>query len=631
MPPPSTPGIMSRMVNYVAGKIGAKDGAANAQKRIARLGMSPRQLEMNHLWAVYKGLHYANRKVDWNGHEVVDAVASEVIATQGYIPPGFIDVSKSGASLPLKYRRPSSPYALVTLIVNRFTGLLFSEQMHPSIQLEGDPATLDWLQAFAEATRLWQQFMHARQYGGATGTVALGILFVQGKPSVEIHDPRWCIPTFVEYGSTKLLRLEKRYQFPKEERNPETGEWEVVPYWYRRIIDQTQDVVFAPCPVGDGEEPDWQVKDQVQHGLGFCPVVWIQNLPVLDDPDGEPDCPPAVYDNQSEIDKLLSQSNRGIVANCDPTLVITTKAEMNGVAIGSDNAIKVPDGDAKFLELQASGPKAATEQAEKLKMNALEIAQCVLENPQAAATATEVERSYQSMLAKADILREQYGQKGVVPVLDMAWQIAKKLTEPRLVQQAAQQEVSMGSTGASTEDGMVGPSGEGSAHPGEQTPGGAPQPDAMFQAAMQPQVARVQRGAVFLPPKYEVDPVTRLVKKTERVLGTGGNITLKWPTYFPPSLQDVNTASTATTGALTGGVIDDEAAVNFLAPFFKVSDPKALLERVRASAAQKQAEMMAMSQPPVEEQPGELGDLGEPSEGEVEQQNPNASALPPQA
>lgn len=658
MPPPSTPGLMGKMVNYLAGKLGSKDSQGNANKRIGRLGMSPRQIQMNHLWSVYKGLHYANRKVDWNGHESADPIASEMIASQGYVPPGFIDMSRQGSALPLKYRKPSSPYALVTLIVNRFTGLLFSEQMHPEIQVEGDPITLDWLKAFAETTRLWQQFVLARQYGGATGSVAIGVLFVQGKPVIEIHDPRWCLPDFVEYGSTKLQRLEKRYQFPKEVQNPETGEWEIQPFWYRRIIDMTQDVVFNPVPVGDGEEPEWTVKAQVQHDLGFCPVVWIQNMPVLDDPDGDPDCPPSVYDTQSTIDTLLAQSNRGIIANCDPTVVISAKGEMAGVGLGSDNAIKLPEGgDAHFMELEAAGPKAATEQSKELKANALEVAQCVLENPESAPTATGVERSYQSMLSKADILREQYGQKGVIVVLDMAWQVAQKLSQPRMIP-AQQEEIPM-STGSSTEDGVVGPSGASTAQPGEMTPGAgnaaplpgqppaAEAPPALSPlppqqaAAMAPQVARVERSQVYLPPKYDTNPQTGVITKTERTLGTGGNINLKWPTYFPPSLQDINTAGTAATGALTGGILDDEAAVEFVSPFFNVADPKAMLERIRQGNAQKTAEMMAMSQPPVDPNDPDaaapidgadpLGGEGAPSQGAVNEANPNAPALPSQA
>lgn len=596
-------GIFNRLAGVLAGKggLGGKDRGAAALDRIARLGMSERQQELNRLWSVYRCANYKHRKVDWDGKQATDAHHDEVISTTGFMPPGFVD--GSGATLPLKYRKPTAPYALIKVVVDRFTGLLFSEGQHPEIKVEGDAATEDWLRALADTTRIWQQMILARQYGGAMGTACLGFQFIDGRPVIEVHDPRWLFPEFDEHGSTTLTKIEKRYRYPKEERDPETGKWETKEYWYRRVIDQQSDVLFEPAPVDDGEEPQWQVARQADHNFGFCPAVWVQNIPVQDSEDGDPDCPDSVYDMVASIDVLVSQSMRALVANTDPQLVITTKAEMADVQMGRGVAIRIPEGDAKFLEINAAGPKAALELAEQLRKMALEVAQCVLEHPEVGGgkTATEVERNFQSMFSKADIFREQYGQKAVIPILEMAWRAATALNKPRLLPQAAPPSQGLPPEAIAAPGASSGaPEAPGGVPPGPGATPGAPaaaQPaaaglevnDGMLHGA---QSATMTRGVVRLPPRYEKDELGTSIA-VERELGTGGTIQLKWPDYVQPSLQDVQMAATAAGAALSGGLIDDETAIGFIASYFKAEDKNDLVQKVRANGAQQQADLMA--------------------------------------
>lgn len=286
--------------------------APEVMAKIARLGMSPRQQALNRMWAVYRGQQYEARRVDWDGTERVQHLDAEAIATAGFIPPGYYD---AGAQFPLKFRRPTATYHLRRVIVDRFTGLLFSDRKHPFVRIEGDPATEDYVRTLAEVSRLWPSMIQARTYGGAMGTSVIGFQFVDGRPVVEVDDPRWCYPTFEDRHQLKLAALEKRYMYPVDERDPESGLWVQRAYWYRRVIDAEKDVLFKPVPVGDGEEPEWEIEREVVHGFGFCPRVWVQNSPVQDDIDGDPDCV-SIDDMCEQIDALLSQANAGILANC---------------------------------------------------------------------------------------------------------------------------------------------------------------------------------------------------------------------------------------------------------------------------------------------------------------------------
>ena len=504
---------------------GLVDGA---MRKIGVLGMSPRQQQLNRLWAYYCTQQYDARKVDWDGTPHMGHQEHEVVATAGFIPPVFVD--QSGAALPLKFRRPTAPYHLARVVVKRFTSLLFSERQHPTIDVPGDADTEDYIDGLVDAGRLWAAMVQARNFGGAMGSVAIGFKFANGHLRIEVHDPRWLHPVFVSREDLKLASLEKRYMYPVEERDAK-GVWQNVWYWYRRVIDRFTDTIYAQVPVGDGEEPDWEraIEERVEHQLGFCPVVWIQNQVVSDDIDGEPDCL-GVYEMSEEIDALLAQSTKGTKANCDPTVVIVTPDSFDDVLKkGSENAIKLTAGSAAYMEINGSGLKSARELASELRGLALEVVQCVTDHPDVAnRTATEIERVYSSMLARADEFREQYGERGVKPLVEMILEAVRRLSEPREV------------------DGQI------------------------------------VRAAIEVPPSIKDGQLQ------SRKLGTGKMIQLRWPRYFAPSLADAQQAVQAAVAAKAGGVVDQVTASKLVAEAFGVTDVTAMIEVLRKEQAQEE-------------------------------------------
>jgi hypothetical protein len=516
----------------IFGKI-AGGGAVHDQpavlSEIRLKGLSPRQQRLNAAWAVYRCEGYSSCRVDWDGGQAISQIESEAVRSGAFIPPGFYD---AGALLPLRYRRPSAPYALGRVIVDRFTSLLFSDQRHPRVHVEDDEQTDDFVGALIEGSRFWAAWMQARMMGGAQGTACVGFQFVNGKPVLEVHDPRWCIPTFRDRHTWELSRLEILYQYPREVLDHESGLVREVPFWYRRLIDAQRDVVFRSIPVEQGL-PVWEVESEVQHGLGECPAVWVQNTPVLDDIDGDPDCHGA-FEMIHAIDMLLAQAQTGTIANADPTLVISTNADLPpDLAKGSRAPIKLPsDGRAEYLELEGVGAKSASELADLYRRRVLEVTSCVLEDGTgtAARTATEIERAHAAMFARADMLREQYTERGIKPLLH------KMLRAARLVSEARP-----------TEDGGV------------------------------------VRGEVLLAPKLIRDAAGRVIEKRRREPGTGEILRVAWPRYTEPTLEEAKLAVETAVMALSGKIVDDTAAVALVAPYFAEEDSKGLLDRVRGA------------------------------------------------
>jgi len=533
------PGGVKKMLGGIAEKLfstGRVESVAEAMKRIGRLGMSGRQQELNHLWGWYRGDHYAARRTDWNGKEVLDPIEHESIATAGFLPPGYYD---AGSNLPIKFRRPSAPYGLARVIVDRFTSILFSERHHPQLRIEGDEDSDGYVDALIKECRLWSQMILARTYGGAMGSVAVGFQFVDGKPVIEVHDPRWLFPVFADRSTLRLKSLEKRYMFVVEELDP-TGQYADVWYWYRRVIDADRDTVYLPAPVGDGEEPQWEADREVVHSLGFCPVVWTQNSPLQDDCDGDPDCH-GTYDSIETIDALVAQANKGILQNCDPTVIIATDAKMESIRKGSDDAIKLPaGGSAQYMEISGRGPEAAMKQASELRRQVLETTRCVLDfspaGGSAAMTATEVERLFSAMLARADELREQYGQKLILPLVEMMVAAARQLGEGTLNAE----------TGA------------------------------------------IEKQVLVLSPKAVLDDEGNVIGRQPHKLGQGGSADLQWPRYFVPTLADVEQATRAAGAAKAAGLIDDEHAIQFVSEFYRVDDVRGMMRKLEKDQGGRQ-------------------------------------------
>lgn len=497
-----------------------------------RLGMSPRQQYLDKLWSYYRCDQYSARTVAWDGSKHVGMVERDTIALAGYIPPGFYMADNN--SLPVQFRRPTSPYHLVKVIVDRFTSLLFSNKRHPKVTVDADPATDDFVNAVIEEGRLWPAMQTARAFGGGTGTAVVGFKLVQGRPQFEVFDPRWCSPQFLDRPQLVLSAMEYRYVFVQEIRVGD--EWHEVEFWYRRVIDQKTDTIFKPVPVKEQGQPKWVPAQVVNHDLGFCPIVWIQNQANPTEMDGDPDCL-GIFELTEAIDRLNAQGEKGTIANADPTVVLTTNNPMGEVRKGSANAIKLEQGgSASYMEMNGGGIKSCRELAEDYKDMALEVAQCVLEQRDRAGqmTATQVERNYSSMLSKADTFREQYGEMGVKRLINMVIVAAKRLMTPRVVNN--------------------------------------------------------QTMRYFFSLSKKINKVNGKVQQVDRQLGPGPyNVSMAWPPYFDPDEEEAQKAVTTSIAAKTGGLIDVMTAVRKIAPYFSVEDVPAMVHEITRSAYADQA------------------------------------------
>lgn len=432
----------------------------------------------------------------------------------------LLSSEKMAQYIPLRSRRPSSPYRLARVIVTSFTNMVFGEGRFPHFRVEGDDQSQDYVQTLVRAMALPVKMSRARNLGGAMGSVGLSWCFREGKPRVEVHNAKFiyvhewedreqCIPRHV----TEL------YQFDREEWVSEKRRYLPVRYWHRRDWTPNMDIVFKEAKVIPGQDPNWEpdLGRCQEHNDGLIHFVWIQNAP-SDTVDGLPDYE-GLYESFDVIDLLLSVITKGATLNLDPTLVLKMpphQVDRMGVRKGSDNALAVgTDGEASYLELGGESLKAGIDLFNAKRRSILEVAQCVIPDPdQVTASGTSsvaMKVLYAPMLGVCDLYREQYGA-AMVRLLEPMVVVARKASQSTVMLRddtGEEQEV---------------------------------------------------KQQVILPQKVTKEPKTDddgnptgedSIKREDREPGEGGDIEPQWGPYFMPTPTDQQ-ATCATLAQATG-------------------------------------------------------------------------------
>lgn len=490
--------------------------------------------------AHYKGTQYSHQTSDWWGQ---NADVNETISPQVMVPYGF---EQPMIGLDVRHRRPTAPLQLTRAVVDRFTGLLFSDTRKPDIQVEGDEDTESFLSAVMQAGHFWAEIRKARTIGGSCGSVLLTAGLRNGEFCFETHRPQYC--TILWKDKRRLipeavLKMYKhvKYEDVIDEKTRERKGIREVVWLYRRIITEFEDVVFKEIRLDDAlRELTWEEESAVKHDLGFFPGVWVQNIPVTDSHDGDPDCQLG-YQKLDTIDRIVSQINQGVLLNLDPTLVLgydpKTVRPGTSVSKGSDNALHVGvDGKASYLEISGTGIEAGIKTVNLLRQAFLDLVRCVMIDPAtisgSAQSAKAIELIYAPMLEKADDLRAQWGDLCVVPILRIVEKMVRKISE--------------------SSNGEI-----------------------VYKFILPPKVVEGPDGK----PTYE-----------DQKLGQGGYIQCKWGQYFSPTEQDDKQRIDNAVAAKAGGLIDHLGAIKHTAAVFGVENPvqvKTLVDGEEDAEAEK--------------------------------------------
>jgi hypothetical protein len=490
--------------------------------------------------AYIRGSQYAKRRYDWDA-AFVGYEGDASIQAQYYVPMGA--------------RRPAVRRDLPKLIVSRLTAMAFGKEQWPELKIPGDADAEDYAKALCEEACIPERFIEARDKGGASGVVCFSFGFVDGKPKVRVHEGKYCrVLRWVDRDEYLVGAALKVYRY--EQAEIIEGKIKQVPYYSVRYWDEDCEIVWNPVPERLARDGTWvaTVKSfEARHNYGQCPFFWCQNLPDSEREDGISDFDGMLH-RFDQINYLASATQKGTIANVDPTLVIKDDQSANSGVVrkGSENAI-YSKGGAAYLELEGTAVKAGSDWCERLENWCLDEA-CVVMPTAATQVAKEqsgeaIKLRFMPMAAQCDKLRGQYGatlKRLLVAMLEASRRILSQPPGPIVT----------------TADGR-----------------------------------RVQAVAtVSLPPRYEESTGTDgkpVVAKIERKPGTSSDLQLNWRSYFPPTPTDIQAMVTSATAA-KGQLIAQKTAIQYTAQVFGVKDPD---QESAEIDAEREATVELMNQP----------------------------------
>ncbi len=520
-----------------------------------------RYRELDRRQAYYENNQHNFKRFDFDGR---------IISTTGgiSITQPLLSAERAAYYVPLRSRRPSSPYRLPRVIVSTFTGLVFGEGRFPMFRVEGDADAEDYTKALVKAMKLPTKMIRARNLGGAMGAVGVSWCFLNGKPRCKVHNVKnLFVHEWEDRDECLPLHVTEMYQFSNgEEWDTQKRRYVKNLYWYRRDWTPNVDIVFHPCKVEPGRDPRWipDLAKSQDHRDNLIHFVWIQNKP-SDDIDGIPDYE-GLYENFDTLDLMLSVIVRGATLNLDPTLVLKMDQDYVNrmwVKKGSNEALVVGlDGDASYLELAGLSLKAGIELFNAKRRAVLEVARCVIPDPdQITANGTSsvaMKMLYAPSLGEADILREQYGE-GMGRILDPMITVARVASRSTIIVYDNE-----GNASEATRE-------------------------------------------VLLPPKTVNEPVLddqgaptgeQTSKQVDRDPGEGGEIEPSWGPYFAPTPNDQSVLAT-TLSTATGAqpfMSAQTATEVFMGAFNRSPQDEAKRVAGEAQVKQKQqAQMLAQN------------------------------------
>ena len=264
---------------------------------------------------------------------VLDRLERFVAGTQYEGLPSFWD-----DDVPLLDRAPCIVYPIVDCAIRSHASLVMGEGRFPALSTHGDDgeeedhdglaaeqaAALDRLIAkAAKQTGLRSVARQLLEAAMGCGTAVAILCARDGRLAVDTTRAKWSTPTFAPGRPGVVASMEIRYPYAAEERGPD-GRMRPVCRLYRRVITADADTTYRPALAAeDGAEPAWQVESTVQHGFGFCPVVWYRFMAgcgTVAEIDGT-----AIHakltDEVTAHDFAVSQRHRATMSTLDPILV----------------------------------------------------------------------------------------------------------------------------------------------------------------------------------------------------------------------------------------------------------------------------------------------------------------------
>ena len=272
-------------------------------------------------------------------------------------PDWWTGLMPNGDTAPLRERRPCITYPLPKATVQQLVRFMIGTEAWPTLKVEDDRVpdevredvakTISDIIAACKLKPAMRAVM-ARALAARTAVAVFGLR--GGRLQIDTPKAKDCVPQFEDDDPCRpVTSLSWVYQYEAEVEDTKLGRLECKRFWFRRDIDAESVTEYEPAPVevSSAKAPEWRIKSETPHGFGFCPVLWLRNMPEVSDGsiDGV-----SIYEDQFEsfdaLNFALSQRNRGIYFYGTPQPVETGVADDDG-----------PEAEGRKARQRSQGPK----------------------------------------------------------------------------------------------------------------------------------------------------------------------------------------------------------------------------------------------------------------------------------
>jgi hypothetical protein len=352
----------------------------------------------------------------------------------------------AGNYVPINHRRPSIRYNICRLVVRDSSSLLFGDGHWPTID-SADEETRQNLKDLVEESQLNLVMLDAVMKG-STGSVAIMMRIIDRRVYFEAFSTKFLTPVWDPKRPDRLKSVVRTYKVKADELrdfgyviDPKIFGFQEM--WFRVEYTDIGEIWYLPQTREDKKNrvpPTVDEDRTTRHGLGFCPVVWIKNLPGGDAIDGASTFGESAVNSQMEIEYQLSQAGRGLRYSSDPLLMIReppSADEESPIERTGSSVLKIDaEGDAKLLEISGSAAAAVIEYVKFAREALLETLRGTRASPEKLTTAQSgraIELLYQPLIWLADDLRASYGNGGLLALIRMAVMAQSKITDGLLI------------------------------------------------------------------------------------------------------------------------------------------------------------------------------------------------------
>lgn len=445
-----------------------------------------------------------------------------------------------GNYIQLRDRRPSVKYPICRIVVDDSVSLTFGNDHFPTIACK-DESIIDFCQDLIDETCLNSIMIEAATYG-SVGSIVILMRIYNGKVFWEVKNTQYLTPVYAPDNPKCLIKLTEKFKVKGSELielgyNIKDAEKDL-DFWFLREWDEQNEIYYKPYKVSDKKaKPVIDKERTFHHGLGFVPAVWIKNLPKPNSIDGWCTFCLAI-DTSIEIDYQLSQGGRGLKYASDPTIVLKlddqlTFTENNGVNVAQ--SITLSDGTNAIVQgipAGSTGKRVVRSVNNALTVGENEDVKLLEISGTAAKAVGEYVRSLREYA-----LESMHGNRANADKVNAAQSgRAQKEMNQALIWLADKLRISYG------EEGLV----------------------------------KLIEMVIKATHVYDViinDVVYKSIKTKEK-------ITLKWPSWYPPTPQELVQIATATKIHTDTGHMSKETAVKNIAEDYGIKDIEAELKKI---------------------------------------------------